>query len=144
MTILSHAFWERKFGSDSSVIGKTVQIFGGPATIVGVAEPSLRLVFPAGVGVSGEPDAYTAFRIDFVRSSQTLAGRINVFLRVIGRLKPGATFAVARAQLDKLAADLRSRFVILKTANTVWRAEPMQADIVRDVRPAIVALMGAV
>ncbi len=144
MTILSHAFWERKFGSDSSVIGKTVQIFGGPATIIGVAEPNLRLVFPAGVGVSGEPDAYGAFRIDFVRASQTLAGRINVFLRVIGRLEPGATFGAAQAQLDKLGADLRSRYVILKTANTVWRAEPMQADIVRDVRPAIVALMGAV
>jgi len=144
MTILSHAFWERKFGSDSSVIGKTVQIFGAPATIIGVAEPNLRLVFPAGIGVGAEPDAYSAFRIDFVGASQTLAGRINVFLRVIGRLKPGTSFAVARAQLDKLGADLRSRFVILKTANTIWRAEPMQADIVKDVRPAIVALMGAV
>jgi len=144
MTILSHAFWQRRFGNDSSVIGKTVQIFGAPATIIGVAEPNLRLVFPAGVGVVGEPDAYGAFRIDFVRAAATLPGRINVFLRVIGRLKPGMTIGTAQAQLDKLGADLRSRFVILKTANTVWRAEPMQADIVRDVRPAIVALMGAV
>src|SRR5215475_7316969 len=35
MTILSHSFWERKFASDSSVIGKTVQIFNAPAVIVG-------------------------------------------------------------------------------------------------------------
>ena len=39
MTILSHAYWERKFAGDSSIIGKTIQIFGGPATIVGVASP---------------------------------------------------------------------------------------------------------
>jgi predicted permease len=144
MTILSHSFWERKFGSDSSVIGKTIQIGGGPATIVGVAAPDLRLVFPAATGLVSEPDAYLAFRIDWVGASQTVAGRVNVFLRVIGRLKPGATWATAQGQLDKLTVDLQSRFPILKGANAVWRTQPMQADIVRDVRPAILALMGAV
>ena len=82
MTILSHAFWERKFGSDSSVIGKTIQIGGGPATIVGVAAPDLRLVFPAANGIANEPDAYIVFRIDWIAASQTVAGRVNVFLRV--------------------------------------------------------------
>jgi putative ABC transport system permease protein len=144
MTILSHSFWERKFGSDSSVIGKTVQIFNAPAVIVGVAEPGLRLVFPAGTGIVNEPDAYQAFRIDWVAASQTTAGRVNVFLRVIGRLKPGVTWATAQGQLDKLTVDLQSRFPILKGANTIWRAEPMAADIVREVRPAILMLMGAV
>ena len=139
MTILSHAFWERKFGGDSSVIGKTVQIFNGPATIVGVAEPNLRIVFPTAVGPTADPDVYTAFRIDW-----STASRINVFLRVIGRLKPGATLSAAQAQLDDLAADLRSRFAIMKTSNTVWYAEPMASAIVKDVRPALLALMGAV
>jgi putative ABC transport system permease protein len=144
MTILSHAFWQRKFGSDSSVIGKTVQIFNAPATIVGVAEPDLRLVFPAGIGIVSEPDAYQALRIDWVAASETVAGRVNVFLRVIGRLKPGVTWATAQAQLDKLTADIQSRFPILKGANAIWRTQPMQADIVRDVRPAILMIMGAV
>jgi predicted permease len=144
MTILSHAFWQRTFGADSSVIGKTIQIFNGPATIVGVASPDLRLVFPTGTGFVSEPDAYTAYRIDWAAASQTLAGRINVFLRVIGRLKPGVSWATAQGQLDKLGADLRSRYPIFKGANAVWRTQPMQADIVRDVRPAILMLMGAV
>jgi predicted permease len=139
MTILSHAFWQRRFSGDSSVIGKTVQIFGGPATIVGVASPDLRLVFQAGIGFTNEPDAYTAFRIDWSTSS-----RINVFLRVIGRLEPGATLASAQAQLNILTSDLQAKLPILKSANAVWRAEPMQADVVHDVRPAILALMGAV
>src|SRR4029077_21242983 len=66
------------------------------------------------------------------------------FLRVVGRLKPGATISTAQAQLDKLAADLRERFPIKKAANLALRAEPMQRDIVKEVRPAILALMGAV
>ena len=139
ITILSHAFWERKFGGDSSVIGKTVQLFNGPATIVGVADPGLRIVFPASIGYANEPDLYTVFRIDW-----STASRINVFLRVIGRLKPGVTLATAQAQLGRLTADLQSKLPIIKTSNTVWYTQPMASDIVKDVRPALLALMGAV
>jgi len=144
MTILSHSFWERKFGSDSAIIGKTIQLFGGPATVIGIATPDLRLVFPAGTGITPEPDAYTAFRIDWAAVSTAPGGRLNVFLRVFGRLKPGASYSSAQSQLDALGEDLRSRFPILKAANTVWRTQPMAADIVKEVRPAILALMGAV
>jgi len=140
MTILGHAFWQRRFGGDSSVIGKTVQIFGGPATIVGVAPADLRLEFPSGIGNDiQQPDVYSVFRIDW-----STASRINVFLRVVGRLKPGASLGAARAQLTRLTTDLQAKLPILKGANAVWRAEPMQADVVKDVRPAILAVMGAV
>ena len=47
--LISNAFWQRKFGGDSSVIGKTVQIFGLRSTIVGVAEPGRRMVIAANV-----------------------------------------------------------------------------------------------
>ena len=140
MTILSHGFWQRRFGSDSSVIGKTVQLLGGPATIVGVAPADLRLEFVSGIGNNiQQPDVYSVLRIDW-----STASRINVFLRVIGRLKPGASLGPARAQLAALTTDLQAKLPILKGANAVWRAEPMQADVVKDVRPAILALMGAV
>ncbi|HEY6828927.1 MAG TPA: ABC transporter permease [Gemmatimonadaceae bacterium] len=139
MTILSHAFWQRKFGGDSSVIGKTLQVNGNPMTIVGVASPDLRLVFASGTGISEQPDIYQVFRIDWSTSS-----RLNVFLRLVGRLKPGADFATAQAQGDKLAAYLRDLVPIKKAANLGIRVEPMSKDIVKEVRPAILALMGAV
>jgi putative ABC transport system permease protein len=140
ITILSHGFWQRKFGADSSVIGKTVQIFGLRSTIVGVTAPDLTMVFNTGIGgTADEPDVYQANRIDY-----STASRINVLYRVVGRLKPGATLAAANAQLADLTADLQSRFPIKKTSNTVWYAEPMSEGIVRSVRPAILALMGAV
>jgi predicted permease len=140
ITILSHAFWQRKFPGDSSVIGKTVQINGLRSTIVGVTEPSLTMVFSTGFGgVTEEPDVYQANRIDY-----SAASRLNALYRTVGRLKPGATLAAANAQLADLTADLQSRFPIKKTSNTVWYAEPMSEGIVKGVRPAILALMGAV
>ena len=106
ITILSHGFWQRKFGGDSSVIGKTVQIFGLRSTIVGVADPSLTMVFNSGLGgTADEPDVYQANRIDY-----STASRINPVYRAVGRLKPGATLSTANAQLADLTADLQSRF----------------------------------
>ena len=139
MAILSHAFWQRRFGGDSSVIGKTIQINNGPTQIVGIAAPDVKLLFPPATGVVAQPDVYAALRIDW-----STASRNNVFLRLVGRLKPGATIATAQAQLDKLAADLRERFPIKKAANLALRAEPMQRRHRQGGRPAILALMGAV
>jgi predicted permease len=139
MTILSYEFWQRRFAGDSAVIGKTVQVNGRPAQIVGVAEPGLKLLFRSGNGIAEQPDLYSAFRIDW-----TTASRNNVFLRVFGRLKPNASWAAVDAQMRQRTADEQSRFPIAKTANVVFRAQPMSADIVHDVRPAILSLMGAV
>ncbi|HWJ14604.1 MAG TPA: ABC transporter permease [Gemmatimonadaceae bacterium] len=139
MTILSHSFWMRKFGGDSAVIGKTIQVNGNGATIVGVASPDLKLVFPSGSGIQEQPELYQVFRIDWPTQS-----RLDVFLRLIGRLKPDANLGTAQAQADKLAAYLRDLVPIVKAANLGIRIEPMNKDIVREVRPAILALMGAV
>ncbi len=139
MAILSHAFWIRRFAGDSAVIGKTIQVNNQPTQVIGVASGNLKFMFPTGVGLSDQPDLYTALRIDW-----STASRLNLLLRLVGRLKPGATFATAQTQLNNLAADLSNRFAIKKAAGLALRAEPMQADLVRDVRPAILALMGAV
>jgi len=139
MTILSHSFWMRKFGGDSAVIGKTIQVNGQGATVVGVASPDLKLVFPSGGGIQEQPELYQVFRIDWPTQS-----RLDVFLRLVGRLKPDANFSTAQGQADKLAAYLRDLVPIVKAANLGVRVEPMSKDIVREVRPAILALMGAV
>jgi predicted permease len=135
--ILSHAFWQRRFGGED-VIGRTIDI-GGPAEIVGVLAPGVELLFPPGTNVERNPDIWNALRVDYANGS-----RINVFLRVIGKLKPGVTPETAETQLEGIIAQLREEFPIKKTADVHWRAEPMHDDLVADVRPTIVALMGAV
>jgi putative ABC transport system permease protein len=139
MVILSHAFWIRRFAGDSAVIGKSIQINNFPMQVIGVADEHFKFMFPTGVGLSDEPDLYNALRIDW-----SSASRLNLLLQLVGRFKPGATLAAAQAQLNNLAADLSERFPIKKAAGLAMRAVPMQADLVRDVRPAILALMGAV
>ncbi len=137
--ILSHEFWQQRFGGDRSVIGKFIDIANQPSLVVGVLEPGGELLFPPGAGLERFPDAWTAMRVDFVNGS-----RINVFLRVIGRLKPGVTIPQAQAQVDGIATELRATFPIKQTSGLYIRVEPMHRDLVADVRPSILALMGAV
>ena len=118
---------------------RRIEFGNGRADIVGVLAPGFELLFPPGTNVEPRPDIVVANRVNYETGS-----RNNVFLRVIARLKPGVSFEQAQSELDRLSADLRSRFPIKQTANSNFRIEPMHADLVADVRPQLVALMGAV
>jgi predicted permease len=139
IVILSQEFWQRRFGSDPNVIGRSIDLGGGRAQVIGVLAPGFELLFPPDTNIERHPQLWTAMRVDFENGS-----RINVFLRVIGKLKPGVTLQQAQVQLDGIAAELRQRFPIKQTAGLHFRLEPMYEDLVADVRPAILALMGAV
>ena len=138
--ILSHEFWQRRYGGDPQIVGSMLDLGGGRGEVVGILEPGVELLTPPNVGIERSPDLWLAARIDYAGGSRT-----NYFLRVtIGRLKPGVTLPQARAQIDQISADLRQRFPLKTTAGVHWRLEPMHDDLVADVRPALVALMGAV
>ena len=137
--ILSHGFWHRRYGGDPGVIGRTIDVNNQKVEIVGVLAPGFEVLFPPGTNIDRLPDVYSAFRIDYAAGS-----RINVFLRVIGKLKPGVTLAAAQAQLDALAADLRREYPIKEAAGLRFRVMPMHTDLVQDVRPTLLALLGAV
>ena len=140
VAILSHEFWQRRFGGDSTIVGQMLPIGGGRAEVIGVLEPGVELLVPPSANIERMPDVWTAVRVDFANGS-----RMNYFLRVvIGRLKPGVTVAQARAQVEQISADLRERFPLKVTSGNELRVEPMHADLVADVRPALLALMGAV
>jgi len=138
-TIISHEFWQRRFGGDRSIVGTVVRLSDSSFEVIGVLEPGFEMLFPPGINVERVPDLWTPLRVNFAAGS-----RINVFLRVIGRLKPGVAVGEAQQQVDAIAADLRSQFPIKQTAGLHFRIEPMHTDLVADVRPAILALMGAV
>ena len=137
--IISYPFWQRRYGGDRSAIGKILTIGTNHAQIVGVAGPEFELLFPARMNITRVPDVLLASRINSAPAS-----RINVQFRVIGRLKAGLTVSAAQAQLDALGADLRQRFPIKQTAGVYFRAEPMHENLVADVRPIVLSLMGAV
>ena len=139
IAILSHELWQRRYGGDSSIVGKSIGFGNGRAEVVGVLAPGFEVLFPPGTNVDPRPDILVASRVNFETGS-----RNNVSLRVVAKLKPGVSFDQAQSELDRLSADLRSRFPIKQTSNMNLRIEPMHDDLVADVRPQLVALMGAV
>ncbi|NQW03045.1 MAG: ABC transporter permease [Acidobacteria bacterium] len=139
VTILSHGYWQRRYNSDPSIIG-TVQEFGAQRLeIVGVLAPGAELLFPPGIAIERTPDLWYPDRTDLANGS-----RINVFLRVIGRLRPEVTLTQAQGEIDALAADLRQQVAIKETADMHFRLAPMHEDLVAEVQPILMALMGAV
>jgi putative ABC transport system permease protein len=136
--IISYDFWQRAFGGDPTVVGKTITV-GGPVQVVGVASPRAELVFPVAMQVERHPDVWTALRVNFEQGS-----RQNVAYRLIGRLKPNASLVTARAEIARLTADLQARFPNDKTAGVTYHIEPMKEYVVAGVRTSIFSLMGAV
>jgi putative ABC transport system permease protein len=139
MVVLSNGFWQRRFGGDPNIIGKTFRMGQQTAEIVGVLEPGFELLWPKAANVQTKPDVYSAMRVDFAT-----AARGSVSLRVFGRLRPGASVAQAQEQANATVAELRKRFPVKETAGLRWRIEPMQTYAVARVRPLLIALMGAV
>jgi len=139
VTIISYEFWQRRFAADTAVVGTVQQLGAQSFEIVGVLAPGAELLFPPNINIQRAPELWVPDRTDFAQAS-----RINVGLRVIGRLKEGVPLARAQTEVEVLATDLRRRFAIKETAGFSLRLAPVQQDLVDDVRPIILSLMGAV
>jgi putative ABC transport system permease protein len=95
--VLTYRFWKNTLNGDTSVIGRTVQLSGRSATIVGVLEPSIP--YPA----------ETEIIVNVVTSPHHLSatmmtGRAHRMTELFGRLAPGATLESARAELRVIHA----------------------------------------
>ena len=97
VTVLSYGFWRRRFGADPSVIGKSLDLNGQPFTVIGVAAPGF-----SGTEVGEAPDVFAPMMMQLTLlpwNANGLTGRRNVWLRVMGRLKPEVSAQQAEAEL---------------------------------------------
>ena len=140
MAIISYEYFQRQFGSDPGVIGKSLNN-GKPFSprIVGVLAPHFQIYFPPSSDLEPAPEIWVANRLGY-----DAANRNGVSMRVIARLQPGITIQRAQTAADQVAAEARKNFPIENTAGYAIRVEPMRQHLVSEVRPAILALMGAV
>ncbi|HYV97454.1 MAG TPA: ABC transporter permease [Gemmatimonadaceae bacterium] len=137
--VLSYGLWQRRFGGDSSVIGKTIQMDGWGSVIVGVLPRDFRIYLPADAAMPSNIDAWGILPnnlSDFQREA--------AFLTVVARLKPGITIAQAQTDMDRLAARLRDTYQFHKTQDLHIVVAGMHRDVVEHARPALFALLGAV
>jgi putative ABC transport system permease protein len=139
MVILSHALWQERYGGAPDVVGRTLEIAGGPAEIVGVMPPAFELLMPANAAASADADIWLAARIDFENSP-----RNNVFLLPVGRMRDGVTPAQLQEQIDRVAVGLAETDQVKSTAGYAMRVEGLHEDLTADVRPGLLALVGAV
>ena len=95
IVVLSHKFWQKRFGGDPSVVGQSVQVNNHAFTIIGIAPEKYR-----GAYFFLEPDFYmpaTALPTIDPSNPEVLTKRMAAFFRCLGRLQPGVTAEQAMA-----------------------------------------------
>ncbi|MGH7605980.1 MAG: ABC transporter permease, partial [Gemmatimonadales bacterium] len=130
--VISHGLWQRRFGGDSSIVGRAIQIEERPYTVAGVMPRGFDFPTP-------NADFWLPIRFD----ADDRANRQSHRWRVIGRLRPGVTIDQAQAELDVITAQLRRDYPAVMTG---WSASVRshRADRTRTVRPTVLMLFGVV
>ncbi len=109
--VLSHALWQRRFGGDPTLVGRSIPLEGEPYEVVGIMPPD----FANPVGALRPTDLWVPLVIppqDQIRSPQTFSS----YLQGIARLKPGVSVEQAQAQMDQIA-------IALEQAHPVWNKD---------------------
>jgi putative ABC transport system permease protein len=131
VAVLSHGLWQRKFGGDSSVIGRGITIDGNPYTVVGVMQEKVRYPEVEDIWLPLEPSA--AWQED---------RRIRA-LQVFGRLAPGVTVEAANERIAAIMRTLSERYPDSNRDLSAWMW-PMSEDVASEVRPIFLTMVGAV
>ena len=141
VVILSHALWKNRFGSDRAILGRSLTLNNQSYTVVGVMSSGFQ--FPVGFGYMGtvlnDPtDLYVPIA---ATSDELRRGSYSFF--ALGRLKPGVTIDQARAEMTTIESRLEQQYPDGNTGIGVSLVAT-QEQTVKEVRPALLVLLGAV
>jgi putative ABC transport system permease protein len=132
VAVLSDGLWKRRFGADPAVIGQRITINGEPYVVIGVMPPAFSFL---------SIDAQMFVPMAFA-PGDNLNTHSNYFLRMIGRLKPGVTQEQTAADLNRLSETIIAEQNVNK--GMAIDAMPLRDALVKDVRQAVLVLLGAV
>jgi predicted permease len=129
VVVLSYGLWQRRFGGDQAIVGKSISLGNEPYTVVGVIGKDFV--------ADPQADLWLPFQFDPVSSD------MNIFFEVTGLLQPGVTVAQANAQLRAASSEYHREF-----PNTDWRpyftVGPLRDSIIGDARNSLLMMLGAV
>jgi putative ABC transport system permease protein len=117
VVILGHGLWQRAFGSDRDILGRTVYLSGDAHTVVGV--------LPAGPSFALHDNLFVPFQLDRIEDIQVHR------LRLLGRLKPGVTIEAARQELNGLLGHLAAEYPDESGGKTILM-NSMRAGLMND------------
>jgi predicted permease len=138
--ILTHGYWQRKFGGDASVIGRRLVADGKAREIIGVMPPTFRFL-------DEKPDLIFPFQFD----------RAKIFLgnfsyQAIARLKPGVTLAQANADVGRMIPMVTTEFPpppgfsakLFEAAHIQPSLRPLRQDVIGDLGKVLWVLMTSI
>jgi predicted permease len=139
--MLGYGFWQRKFGGDRSIVGKTIHVDGEQREIIGVMPQRFQFL------AEEDPALFTPFQFD---RSKTHLG--NFSYRALARLKPGATLDDARADVARMLPIVWRSFPapegfslqLFEKADVRPNVRPLKDRVVGDVGKALWVLMGSI
>ncbi len=141
--VISHDYWQREFGGDPRIVGRTLRTFLTEYRIIGVLPPSFKLVMPAAAEVDEDLgtaiDLWVPWRFDL-----TQVARDGRWSRVLGRVADGVALADVRGELDAIAAGLRAEHEVHEQSRFALGAESYVEESAAHLRPLLWLLGGAV
>ena len=139
VVVISDALWKRRFGSDGTVLGKTLRLDEKTYTIVGVMPPGFE--FPRGAEMPAAMRFSPATEIwkPLGFTPEEYSDRADFRYAVLGRLKSQITLQQARTDLDSTVQAINGRQSRLEDTVTS-KLVPLQESVVHDIRPAIMLL----
>jgi predicted permease len=139
--LLSYGYWQKKFGSASSVIGRSITVDGKPREIIGV--------LPRGFHFLDQQDAALIIPFQWDRSKIKLG---NFSQRALARMKPGVTISQASADMARLLPVVLRSFPapegfsasLFEKARITPNLRPLKKDVIGDVGKVLWVLMGSI
>ena len=127
--ILTHGYWQRRFGSAPDAVGQPLVIDGSPAEVIGVLPPSFRFL-------RTRPDIVLPMALD-----ESAPRAVSFGFQALARLKPGVTLAQANADLARMISLLPDVFATLELQPDV---RPLADDVIGNVGEILWILLAAV
>jgi putative ABC transport system permease protein len=131
VVVLGNALWQSHFGSNLHALGQKLTLDGDAYTVIGVMPPTFD--FP--------PKAQVWLPLAWTDKDRAVRGNHNYM--VAARLKPGVDVKQAQAEMDTISGRLQQQYPV---DDAGWGAvvAPLRDELVGDVRPALLVLLGAV
>ncbi len=135
VVLISHALWQSAFGSDPQIVGRQITLASRSVTVLGVLPRGWK--FPVQDG-----------RTDYLMPLEPLIPteinhRGGHFLSIVGRLRSGVSLSSATAELNSIAGQLAQEYPDTNAKRSV-AVIPLHEDLVGNIRPALLVLLGSV
>jgi len=131
IVVLTDGFWQRRFGGDKAIVGKTLLVDGRPFAVVGVLPPGFYFLF-------ADSAMFMPMKVDGTFKSERAAHSIVS----LARLAPGVSRAGAQSELEQVARDLEREY---PATNRGWSATLVPVfPFNKNLRPALLVLLAAV